>query len=162
MGIAAAMGLLQCARAQHKVDTVPFVGCPADGQEGYVPPPQGQPKPVSPQGTSLEAIAYYKSEYVPGVFAPRGWHCRAWYGSSGSNILVTLVPIDTAHFMPSKVGGPGVEMSTIAAGTSGRLSVARYASRLFPQALGVFIARVKSEGIAPVSDFDPRNTHATP
>src|SRR5437879_1630937 len=97
-GVAVAFVLLKCASAQSRVDTVPFVGCPADGQQGYIAPPKGQPKVVGRHDVPLEVIAYYKGDDAPGVFAPSGWHCRVWYGSSGRTVLVTPTPIDTTHF----------------------------------------------------------------
>ncbi len=144
------------AACQAQRASVPFVGCPADGQLGPIEAPKGQPKIASFGDVPPGAIAYYKGEQAPGVFAAAGWHCRVWYGSSGSSLLVTPTAIDTAHFMPPKVLGPAVEISLSSAGTSGRFSVARYGSRLFPRVLATFIERVKSEHIAPDSDFDPR------
>jgi hypothetical protein len=155
-GIVVAAVLVKCAGAQSKVDSVPFVGCPADGQQGYIPPPKGQPKIVPRHDLPLEAIAFYKGDYAPGVFAPSGWRCRVWIGSSGSTVLVTPTPIDTADFMPPKVLGQAVEMRLSFAGTSGRFSVAGYGARLFPSLLASFIAGVKNEHLAPDSAFDPR------
>ena len=155
-GIAVAIVLVRSACAQSHLDTVPFVGCPADGQQGYIAPPNAQPKVVRLHDVALQGIAYYKGDDAPGVFAPSGWHCRAWYGSSGTHLLVTAAPIDTTHFMPPKVLGPAVEMSVSSAGTSGRFAVAHYASRLFPRVLASFIQTVKDEHIASDSEFDPR------
>src|SRR5437899_344523 len=118
---------------QAQQGTVPFVGCPADGQSGPIEAPKGQPKGASVGELPARAIAYYKGENAPGVFAPAGWHCRVWYGSSGSSILVTPTPIDTTQLVPPKVVAPAVEMGLRFAGTSGRFSVASYASRLFPK-----------------------------
>src|SRR5438093_5022144 len=131
--------------------TVPFVGCPSDGQAGFIAPPTGQPKPAPLGQLPAGAIAYYKGDQAPGVFAPAGWHCRVWYGSSGSTLIVTPTPIDTTHF--PKVTGPAVEMSVSYGGTSGRFAVARYASRLFPGFLAGFIQRVKDEHLEPDSEF---------
>src|SRR5438034_1529814 len=136
--------------------TVPFVGCPADGQSGPIAPPKGQPKVVSLGDLPAGGIAYYKGQQAPGVFAPGGWHCRVWYGSSGSSVLVTPTPIDTTHFLPPKVLGPAVEMTLRFAGTSGRFGVASYASRLFPRVLARFIEGVKNEHLVPDSEFEPR------
>src|SRR6266576_2476329 len=127
-GIAVAIVLVRSACAQSHLDTVPFVGCPADGQQGYIAPPNAQPKVVRLHDVALQGIAYYKGDDAPGVFAPSGWHCRAWYGSSGTHLLVTAAPIDTTHF----------------------------ASRLFPRVLASFIQTVKDEHIASDSEFDPR------
>jgi hypothetical protein len=144
------------AGCQAQQGTIPFVGCPADGQLGPIEAPKGQPKVVSLGDVPAGAIAYYKGEQAPGVFAPIGWHCRVWYGSSGSSVLVTPTPIDTTHFLPPKVLGPAVELGLSFAGTSGRFGVARYASRLFPRVLASFIEGVKHEHLVPDSEFEPR------
>src|SRR5205809_6141928 len=144
------------AGCQAQQATVPFVGCPADGQMGPIEAPKGQPRVVSLGDVPAGAIAYYKGEQAPGVFAPAGWHCRVWYGSSGSGVLVTPTPIDTTHFMPPKLVGPGVEMGLSFAGTSGKFSVASYASRLFPRVLARFVEGVKNEHLVPDSEFEPR------
>jgi hypothetical protein len=144
------------AACHAQESTVPFVGCPADGQMGPIAPPKGQAKVVSlgelPQG----AISYYKGDQAPGVFAPAGWHCRVWYGSSGSGILVTPTPIDTTHFQPPKVLGPAVEMGIAFAGTSGRFTVASFGARLFPRRLAAFIEGVRNERLVPDSELEPR------
>ena len=144
------------AACQAQQGTVPFVGCSADGQSGPIQPPKGQPKVVSLGQHPAGAIAYYKGEQAPGVFAPAGWHCRVWYGSSGSSILVTPTPIGTTHLVPPKVVAPAVEMGLRLAGTSGRFSVASYASRLFPKILARFIEGVKNQHLVPDSEFAPR------
>jgi len=151
---AALSALVQCACAQGNGRTVPFVGCPADGQQGHIAPPRGQPHAVDSSSESLEGIAYYKGDYAPGVFAPVGWRCHVWYGSSGSTVLVALAPIDTTKFSP--VSGPAVELSADFGGTSGRFGAAKYGARLFPKRLAGFIARVKSEGLVSDSEFNPR------
>jgi hypothetical protein len=57
--------------------------------------------------------------------------------------------------MSPKVLGPAVEMTLVLAGTSGRFSVASYASRLFPRELARFIEHVKNEDLLPDSEFRP-------
>jgi len=149
--------LSQGASAQARSQTVPFVGCAADGQGGHVAPPQGEPKVVDSSTSPLEGIAYYQGEQLLGVFAPAGWHCHIWYGSGGSSILVTPTPIDTVDApYDAKVSGPAVELTVDDGGTSGRFEVATYGARLFPTALAGFIARVKAEHLAPDSEFDSR------
>jgi hypothetical protein len=144
-----------CASCHAQQRTIPFVGCPADGQMGPIAPPRGQPQVLPLSQVPAGAIAYYKGEQAPGVFAPAGWHCRVWYGSSGSMILVTPRPIDTTHFLPPKVTGPAVEMGIRFGGTSGRFAVASYGSRLFPTVLAKFIEHVKNEGLSPDSELSP-------
>lgn len=144
------------ARAQAKQDTIAFVGCPADGQAGYLPPPERSPKLAALHAVTPQPIAYYQGEPGPGVFAPRGWHCQVTYGSSGSTLVVTPDSINLLRYPPPRIHGPAVEMTLQYAGTSGRFGVARYASRLFPTVLRAFIARVKSEGLVPDSELTGR------
>jgi hypothetical protein len=93
--------------------TVPFVGCPADGQQGPVEAPKGEPRVPPLNDVPAEGLAFYKGEYAPGAYAPRGWHCRVWYGSSGGFILVTPEPIDTTDFLPPKTPGPALEIEQL-------------------------------------------------
>jgi len=130
------------------------VGCPADGQVGFIAAPSGSPQTVQLDHATALQLAYYKGEHARGVFAPRGWHCQVWYGSSGSSILVTAVKIDSGQFGPLNLHDPAVEFAFLDGGTSGRFGIARYASRLFPSAAAGFVARVKGEGIEPASAFD--------
>jgi hypothetical protein len=90
-------------------------------------------------------VAYYKGEQAPGVFAPSGWNCRVWYGSSGGFLVVTPTPIE-ASFPPQKFRDRVVEASTTLGGTSGRYAVATYALRLFPEQAARFIQNLKDEG----------------
>jgi hypothetical protein len=126
-------------------EAIPFVGCPSDGQAGPLPAPTGKPQPSPLADIPAEGIAYYKSNDV-GVFAPRGWYCREWYGASGSTLLITPAPLDVT-FPPSKTRGYAVERSFYFGGTSGRFTVARYASRLFPGMVTKFVEGVESEGL---------------
>ena len=63
--------------------TVPFVGCPSDGQAGPVATPTGGPVRVSLPARVAAELAYYKGGQGTGVLAPRGWQCFESYGSSG-------------------------------------------------------------------------------
>jgi hypothetical protein len=66
---------------------VPFVGCPSDGQAGYLDPPRQEPQTVTVEQVSAGEIAYYKGVMAPGAFGPGGWHCHVWYGSGGGLLL---------------------------------------------------------------------------
>jgi hypothetical protein len=154
LGLTIAMALPLGGGHWAKQVTVPFVGCPADGQGGYIAPPQGVPKTVTLPDVPAEALAYYKGEEASGVYAPRGWHCQVTYGSSGSAILVTLETIDSTKLFSSlKVYGPAVELVFQDGGTSGRFPVATYAARLFPMVAARFIDGVRKEGLVPASEL---------
>ncbi len=142
------------ASSQTLQSTVPFIGCPAGVQGDAEAPPRGAPKVVALDRATASTIAYYQGPdgQGPGVFAPRGWHCFVWSGSSGSTILVTRGPVDSSY-SPKPAYGPGIELHSLDGGTSGRFGVATYASRLFPRVAATFIERVKREDLVPVTEF---------
>lgn len=141
-----AMILLCCARSPaRQIQQIAFVGCPADGQVGPIEPPQGTPRLAELDEIPAGEVAYYKGEHAPGVFAPSGWHCRVWYGSSGGFLVATPAPIEPS-FPPAKFPDRAVEASTAIGGTSGRFAVATYALRLFREQAAGFIQNVKNEG----------------
>src|SRR5690348_772725 len=80
------------SQARNSV-TVPFVGCESDGQVGPVNAPTGNRKVVPISTSAAQHLAYYKAQYGSGVLAPRGWYCFSTYGSNGSNLFVSPVPI---------------------------------------------------------------------
>jgi hypothetical protein len=134
--------------------SIAFVGCPADGQQGPQPPPTGAAVPVILDPEVATQLAYYKGEYGPGVYAPAGWHCRTWYGSSGAFTVVTpgMPPPDgdLAH----RLAGPGVEVEQKNGGTSGRFGVAEVSARFFPDLMRDFIRQVRDEKLVEDSTFD--------
>jgi hypothetical protein len=143
------------APTQKAMATVPFVGCASDGQVGPLKAPSGKSMVVAIPAQAAGRLAYYKAQYGPGVLAPRGWHCFSNYGSDGSNLFVSVDPIDTtALFSPDWKGfaGPVVQISISLGGTSGRFQVAKVIARVFP-AYKSFAQNVIGEGIEPASGF---------
>jgi hypothetical protein len=135
--------------------TVPFVGCPADGQVGPLDRPKGSSKVVRIAKESAQYLAYYQAEQEFGVLAPRGWHCFETYGSNGSSLFVSQQPIDgNTLFSDSWKGftGPVIQISVEDGGTSGRFDVARMIARVFPSHRA-FVRKVISESIEPASNF---------
>ena len=143
------------ANTQKVSSVVPFVGCKSDGQVGPIEAPKGKSKVLPIAAGSAQRLAYYKAEDGPGVLAPRGWHCFGTYGSSGSNLYVSLQPMDAESlFSTSWKGFTGsvIQISVESGGTSGRFGVARTIARVFP-AHRDFVRNVIAEGIEPASDF---------
>jgi hypothetical protein len=98
-------------------------------------------------------LAYYKGANGPGVFAPVGWHCLAWYGSNGS--LVAVTPAAPPDAIPANgIAGPGVELVFRDGDTSGRFEVAKISSRFFPDSMREFIQQVRAEKLMPDSEFN--------
>ena len=142
------------AAAAGSAVLVPFVGCPSDGQVGPVAPPSGKPIPVNVSPKVAAQLAFYNGTYGQGVFAPAGWHCREWYGSNGSFVVVTpAAPPD--RFPAEQVTGPGVERVLRNGGTSGRFDVAAISARFFPNVMREFIQGVRDEHLVPDSTFEP-------
>jgi len=142
--------------------TVPFVGCPSDGQTGPRPAAVGRPFPVSLPPAVAARLAYYKAEFDGGVVAPRGWHCLSLYGSNGWTTLVTPQALDAAKILaeqPAPITGPVIQVSLQNGGTSGRFGVARLIARYFPERRA-FLRSVMAEGIEPADDF-PSGSYAT-
>jgi hypothetical protein len=135
--------------------TVPFVGCPSDGQAGPLDPPKGIAQVVHIPREAAQQLAFYMGEQGFGVLAPRGWHCFETDGSSGGSLFVSPQPIDgNKLFSDAWKGftGPVIQLSIEAGGTSGRFGVARMIARIFP-AHRSFVRKIIAEGIEPASNF---------
>src|ERR1700744_2105479 len=78
---------------------VPFVGCPADGQQGPEPAPHGQPVALRLDPKLASRLAFYKSNYDDGVLAPRGWHCIALAGSDGNFLVVSKTAASSSYVL---------------------------------------------------------------
>jgi hypothetical protein len=133
---------------------VAAVGCPANDQMGPARLQTGESMPAPVEQRMAEQIAYYKAEHSPGVYAPKGWSCRAWYGSNGSVLVVTPKRIEPPYFPLPKITAPAVMIESSDGGTSGRFHVAIVAARLFPLVASEFITRVRQEHLISDSLFD--------
>lgn len=102
---------------------IPFVGCPLEGQAGHRDPPSGSPVTVPISADTARQLAWYQAAFDVGVLAPRGWHCRGSYGSSGTGLVVRPQLDDS---------GLGVSLGVTHGYTFGRFSVAEMIARLFP------------------------------
>jgi hypothetical protein len=133
-------------------ESVPFVGCPSDGQLGPIAAPKGAAKAVDLDAATASQLAYYQAKESFGVLAPRGWKCFYVYGSSGASLAVAPSG-NLQDTGTSGLGGPAVVESVSSGGTSGRFAVAKYSARLFPKLEQAFIASVIAEGIEPKKNF---------
>jgi hypothetical protein len=132
---------------------IPFVGCPADGQAGPLNAPHGNPKIVAIDPSIASQLAYYKAKNGPGVYAPRRWHCRLWYGSSGGTLIVAPEDFGPPFFPMPNMHTPAVSVSHLFGGTSGRFGVAAIAARYFPTMANKFVSTVRAEA-AMLDSFD--------
>jgi hypothetical protein len=139
--------------------SVPWVGCPSDGQLGSREAPgwesNGESEVVANSPEIARRLAYYKAYDGPGILAPRGWHCFGTYGSNGSNLYVTPEPIDgKVLFSDHWKGftGAAIQISEMLTDTSGRFSAARIIALVFPAHIA-YAEAVISEGLEPASSF---------
>jgi hypothetical protein len=130
------------------------VDCPANDQTGAAHPLAGASMVAPVQQSQSEQIDYYKDEYGPGVYAPRGWSCRAWAGSNGTLLLVTPKRIEPPYFPLPAVTAPAVMIQTSDIGATGRFHAAIVAAQLFPLIAEEFITRVRQEHLISDSSFN--------
>jgi hypothetical protein len=129
-------------------------GCPANDQIGPARLQTGETIPTPVDQRLTEQMAYYSAEGSPGVYAPKGWSCRAWYGSNGSVLVVTPKRIEPPYFPLPMITGPAVMIESSDGGSSGRFHVAIVAVRLFPLLGSEFITRVRQEHLISDSLFE--------
>jgi hypothetical protein len=135
--------------------SIPIVGCKSDGQVGPQDAPTGKPKIITISPQLAQRVAYYKASYGSGVLAPRGWYCFGTYGSDGSNLYVTPMPLNSAHLFSNSwkgISSYGIQLSESNGDTSGRFEVAQIIARVFPAHLA-FVRRVIAEGVEPATAF---------
>jgi hypothetical protein len=154
MGLAAALSVVSCAGEKPSslslsVSRVPFIGCPAEGMNGPEPAPSGEDKVVHLDDKTIQRLAYYKGTFGPGILAPRGWHCREFYGSNGV-ILFVMPRWDTDP--DEGFTGSAIQVSFLGEATSGRVEAAEIIARVFPSRMS-FVHKVIKEGIEPASAF---------
>lgn len=144
---------------KHPLPSVPFVGCPADGQTGTSDAPQGHSKELRIAPEVAAHLAWYQApDDVDklGALAPRGWHCFATYGSNGTTLLIAPEPMDADKILLHKnwngFTGPAIELSVRYSGTSGRVEVAHVIARVFP-AHHDFAKKVMAEQLDPPSNY---------
>jgi hypothetical protein len=134
---------------------VPFVGCKSDGQVGPQDAPIDRAKTIAISPQLAQRVAYYKASDGEGVLGPRGWYCFGTYGSDGTNLYVTPMPLKSADLFsnsPKGISSYGIQLSESNGDTSGRFAVAQIIARVFP-AHSAFVRRVIAEGVEPAISF---------
>jgi hypothetical protein len=128
--------------AQESVP-VSVIGCPGDGQQGWIEPPKNL-RPIFLPKAQADLLAFYIGNELA-TLAPRAWHCIELYGSNGSILLVTPEWHTSNDLFGSKLlTSSFVIVEQSYASTSGRFRVASVAGSLFPVAKK-FVDGVKRE-----------------
>jgi hypothetical protein len=134
---------------------IPKVGCPSYGPTSLVAMPQGSYKAVEISASAAAKLAYYKSEWNPGVLAPRGWKCIGMAGTSGVVLVVFPPEIKTEDLLTlarKDIVGPAVQIRQSARNRFSRDWIARITARVFPQ-FRTFAKSLIKEMDLPASDF---------
>jgi hypothetical protein len=152
-GVAAAAPAAAAAAAESQ-QRVATVDCPANDQTGPARLQAADTMSVPLAPLPAGQIAFYRAEHSPGVYAPKGWSCRAWDGSNGSTLVVTPKRVEPPYFPLPVITGPAVMIEASDATSSGRFHVAIVAAQLFPLIGSEFIARVRQEHLISDSSFD--------
>ena len=139
------------AVAASAAESIPFVGCASDGQQGPVAAPKGQAKALAIDPAAAKGLAWYQAKYSAGALAPRGWKCFSFYGSSG--VTLRIAPSGKLDDTRQPIAGPAVVLADDSGGTSGRFDVAKVAARVFAGPEKAFVASVIAEGIEPKENF---------
>ena len=87
--------------------SVPYVGCPGDGQMGPYPAAKGSPKPVTLPPEIANKLAWYEYKGDAGrigTLGPRDWNCFVTIGSNGETLYVAPEALDSARIYNTRTG----------------------------------------------------------
>ena len=85
--------------------SVPYIGCPGDGQTGPYLAAKGSPKPVNLSLEMANKLAWYEYKGDAGqigTLGPRGWNCFVTIGSNGETLYVAPEALDSAKVLEHK------------------------------------------------------------
>jgi hypothetical protein len=137
-----------------KAPVVPLVACSPEEATVKAAHPAGQSRPVPLDQQAASQLSYYRAADLPGVYAPKGWHCTVWNGTNGRILLVTPQRIPPPYFPLPVILGTAVMIQTTEGKSSGRFHVAIVAAELFPVVGRDFIKSVRQEHLISDSSFD--------
>lgn len=156
---ASSLALAVAGMLANAQTSVPYVGCPGDGQTGPYVAAKGSPKPVRLPPAVANQLAWYEYNGDAGHFGtlgPRGWNCFATIGSNGWSLYIAPEPLSSAKVLEHKnwkgFTGPAIQFSGSEGGTSGRFEVAQVVARIFP-AHRDYARSIIAEGFGPASDY---------
>jgi hypothetical protein len=133
-------------------ELVPFVGCPGDGQNGPVDPPEGDTAPADVSKSEARQLAHYEGPTHTYILAPRDWNCVFLEGSGGQILIVAPTDELDRRTVP-RLKGPAVIHNFVEGGFSGRFDIAEYGAQVFSKEIGDFVQGVINEGLEPKENF---------
>ena len=139
--------------------SVPYIGCPGDGQTGPYAAAKGFPKSVNLTPAVADQLAWYGYNGDAGSFGtigPRGWNCFVTIGSGGWTLYIAPEPLDSKKVLEHRnwkgFSGPAIQLSGSDGETSGRFEVATVVARVFPEHRD-YVRSIIAEGFGPASDY---------
>lgn len=139
--------------------SVPYIGCPGDGQTGPYAAAKGSPRLVNLPPAIADQLAWYEYNGEAGrigTLGPQGWNCFVTIGSNGETLYIAPEKLDSAKLLEHTnwkgFTGPAIQLSGADGGTSGRFEVAKVVARVFP-AHRDYARKVIAEGFGPASDY---------
>ena len=157
--LASLLTLAVASMLAHAQTSVPYVGCPGDGQIGPYSAAKGSPKPVDLAPETADKLAWYEYKGDAGqigTLGPRGWNCFVTIGSNGETLYVAPEALDSAKILEHKnwkgFTGSVIQLSGSDGATSGRFVVARTVARVFPTYRN-YARKIIAEGFGPASGY---------
>jgi hypothetical protein len=135
---------------------IPLIGCPSYGPTSLMSVPPGGEKAVWISASAAANLAYYKSEWNPGVVAPRGWKCIGMSGTSGVVLVVFPPEIKTDDLLSlarKEIVGPAVQVRQSDKNRFSREWIAKVSARVFPKYTTFTKSLIKEMDLLPASEF---------
>ena len=159
LSLASLLSLAVASTLAHAQTSVPYVGCPGNGQTGPYTAAKGVPKSVNLAPEIADKLACYEYKGDAGQFGtlgPRGWNCFVTIGSNRETLYVAPEALNSAKILEHKdwrgFTGPVIQLSGSDGGTSGRFEVAKVAARVFP-AYRNYARKIIAEGFGSAFDY---------
>ncbi|MGH9641962.1 MAG: hypothetical protein ACRD3Q_06010, partial [Terriglobales bacterium] len=116
VGVALWLGHIPLGLAQLPLPESPqrvaVVACPENDEVRPAMLLAGESMSAPVQQAVAAQMDYYQAGLSPGVYAPKGWSCRAWDGSNGTILLVTPRRLDPPFYPLPTVTGAAVMIET--------------------------------------------------
>ncbi|HLK70973.1 MAG TPA: hypothetical protein VKT19_03405 [Steroidobacteraceae bacterium] len=128
---------------------VPYVGCETDVMGGvhHLAAPTGAPRAIDAPPVIGLQLAFYQAQrsagvLMPGIYAPRHWHCYAYQGAGIAELVVAPRPLSAADVGGDDHPDPGISLLDFPSDTGPGFNFAsQIIASYFPQRLNDFLQR---------------------
>lgn len=142
VGCLASVGPASMASAQSAVS---YVGCDTDvmGGAAHYAAPVGTPRSINATLATALHLNFYQAlmsagKLLPGIYAPRGWHCYAYMGDGLGEVLVGPDALGPQYSGGNL--GPGLSLTSISSDSGPGFTFAlQVMSAYFPEHLGEYL-----------------------